>query len=306
MIRTLSRATPPNTAREAVALALFCGTAMAAPAQAAATLTTLAAFAAPAPGHPLNGMVAGTDGAFYGTEFGTISFVYPPPPPVPFPAIFQLTHNAKGKPGWQTTLIAAGTPATLGTPAPSFGNPYLLTPGPGGVLYAAASINGCLPPVFGVGWPCAGVVLFTPPPTGQSTWGVSEIARFPNNGLSLQALTRDPSGALIGLGGGGTIFRLTPPAPGQTAWTPQTLWQFTGGADGAFPTAPLLIDATGAVYGATVSGGAAGCPSTKFTTGCGTVFQLTPPPPPAKPAKPPGPKPPSIAAPPARCCYRCC
>ncbi len=59
------------------------------------------------------------------------------------------------------------------------------------------------------------------------------------------SLIADNSGALYGTtaGGGssnnGTVFRLTPPAKGQTAWTETVLYRFTGGSDGTAPNAGL-------------------------------------------------------------------
>jgi uncharacterized repeat protein (TIGR03803 family) len=79
-------------------------------------------------------------------------------------------------------------------------------------------------------------------------------------------------GALYGttMSGGtmyhGTVFKLTPPAAGETNWTKTTLFNFGGSADGASPMPGLIRDASGAFYGATLSGG---------VSGCGTVFKLT-------------------------------
>ena len=55
---------------------------------------------------------------------------------------------------------------------------------------------------------------------------------------------RDASGALYGatsLGGAyhnGTIFKLAPPAAGQTEWNMSVLYDFTGGFDGVPRTPP--------------------------------------------------------------------
>jgi uncharacterized repeat protein (TIGR03803 family) len=85
----------------------------------------------------------------------------------------------------------------------------------------------------------------------------------------------DASGALYGttvdggLGSVGTVFKLTPPAAGGTRWTERVLYSFQGRADGANPSARLIMDAGGALYGTTGGGGrGAGC--------CGTVFKLVP------------------------------
>ncbi len=70
----------------------------------------------------------------------------------------------------------------------------------------------------------------------------------------------------------GTVFKLTPPANPQTQWFKTTLYNFTNGEDGAYPTGGLAIDGDGNLYGTTSGGG--GC---KITGGCGTVFELSPP-----------------------------
>ena len=97
-------------------------------------------------------------------------------------------------------------------------------------------------------------------------------------------LIMDRTGALYGTGavGGafnwGVVFKLTPPKPGQSAWTEQTLWTFTNGNDGTAPVAGLIMDRTGALYGTTQFGGAS-APICQFVSGNGngTVFKLTPP-----------------------------
>jgi uncharacterized repeat protein (TIGR03803 family) len=72
-------------------------------------------------------------------------------------------------------------------------------------------------------------------------------------------------GSYVCSGGCGTVFKLTP------SGTETVLYRFTGG-DGANPTAGLIADASGNLYGTTeLGGGANGC-----SGGCGTVFKLTP------------------------------
>jgi uncharacterized repeat protein (TIGR03803 family) len=72
--------------------------------------------------------------------------------------------------------------------------------------------------------------------------------------------------------GCGTVFELRPPASKGEAWTESVIYTFLG-SDGAFPAAPLIIDAQGNLYGTTSGGGIpTGCDG-----GCGTVFKLSPP-----------------------------
>ncbi len=54
----------------------------------------------------------------------------------------------------------------------------------------------------------------------------------------------------------------------------KTLYRFTGKADGGFPTADLVLDGAGNLYGTTYEGGDLKCLYDQF--GCGTVFQLSP------------------------------
>jgi uncharacterized repeat protein (TIGR03803 family) len=102
-----------------------------------------------------------------------------------------------------------------------------------------------------------------------------------SDGSTPQAgLIADSSGALYGttvLGGGGTNSRCTPPTGCGTVFkvTPKgggrykesVLYAFQGGTDGAFPYAPVIVDASGALYGTTGDGGA---------IGAGSVFELAP------------------------------
>jgi uncharacterized repeat protein (TIGR03803 family) len=69
-----------------------------------------------------------------------------------------------------------------------------------------------------------------------------------------------------GTSGNGTVFKLTPPAAGQSAWTETILHDFSG-TDGASPPGGLVMDRGGALYGATLYGG-------RFNAG--TVYKLSP------------------------------
>jgi len=71
----------------------------------------------------------------------------------------------------------------------------------------------------------------------------------------------------------GTVFELSP--NGSSGWIYQTLYNFTGGADGAAPSGDLVLDSLGNVYGTTYAGGLPGSPPTCAYQGCGTVFELS-------------------------------
>jgi uncharacterized repeat protein (TIGR03803 family) len=132
---------------------------------------------------------------------------------------------------------------------------------------------------------CGVVFKLTPPTAGNIAWTLTTLWTFSggNDGASpfVAGLIADETGALYGTTGAGgafpaecggvgcgTVFKLSPPAAEQTAWSLTTLWSFSGGADGGFPTAGLIADQTGALYGTTYNGGA---------FGAGVVFKLTPP-----------------------------
>ena len=55
------------------------------------------------------------------------------------------------------------------------------------------------------------------------------------------------------------------------AQTLTVLYSFSGGADGANPQAPLILDKAGNLYGTTYQGGDLTC---NAGYGCGTVFKL--------------------------------
>jgi hypothetical protein len=56
------------------------------------------------------------------------------------------------------------------------------------------------------------------------------------------------------------------------------LYAFQGGADGGQPTGSLIVDASGNLYGTTAQGGSGQCQMNGQVVGCGTVFELSPPP----------------------------
>jgi uncharacterized repeat protein (TIGR03803 family) len=97
-----------------------------------------------------------------------------------------------------------------------------------------------------------------------------------SDGANPQAgLVQDSAGNFYGttLNGGvsnaGTVFEL------DAAGTLTTLYNFTGGPDGAYPYAGLVLDSIGNLYGVASQGGVSGCSTPQFSS-CGTVFEITP------------------------------
>jgi uncharacterized repeat protein (TIGR03803 family) len=87
----------------------------------------------------------------------------------------------------------------------------------------------------------------------------------------LAGLIFDRAGNLYGatMQGGnyglGTVFELTPTVGG--GWTETVLYNFAGGADGAFPYGNLIFDSAGSLYGTNTQGG---------SYEHGTAFELSP------------------------------
>jgi len=86
--------------------------------------------------------------------------------------------------------------------------------------------------------------------------------------------TTDNGGGECGGYGCGVAYELSPPATPGGTWTQTVLHAFTGApGDGSIPLAGLAAGPGGVLYGTTAYGGSA----VACGTGCGTVFQLTPP-----------------------------
>jgi len=138
------------------------------------------------------------------------------------------------------------------------------------------------------------IFKLTPPVSGQTKWSETVLYRFKggkDGSYPAGRLLADGHGGFydatfeggtgtcnpfgLGVVGCGTVFHLTPPATGKTAWTETQLYAFKGGADGASPTSNVIIDSKGSLYGMTAAGGVGTC--AEVGTGCGTVYRLDPP-----------------------------
>jgi hypothetical protein len=88
----------------------------------------------------------------------------------------------------------------------------------------------------------------------------------------------DAAGNLYGTGaeggakGFGVVFKATL-ASGK--WSVSDLYSFTNAkGDGAYPNSPLLLGASGNIYGTTESGGGSPSCVVENYNGCGSVFEL--------------------------------
>jgi uncharacterized repeat protein (TIGR03803 family) len=175
--------------------------------------------------------------------------------------VFQLTPPTAPGGAWTETVIHtfSGSPDGEYPVAPM-------------IFDSAGNLYGTT--VFGGGHGSLGTVFqLMPPAAPGGTWTETVLYRFTgrNDGLDPEAgLIMDRNGALYSTTGGDTVFKLTPPAPGQTAWTFKLLYAFTGGADrGPLSAGNLLAGKHGVLYGTQKFGGS--------PANAGTVFQLTPP-----------------------------
>ena len=232
-------------------------------------------------------------------------------------SVYENLYRFTGKTGFapQGSLIEGANGVLYGTTSKAalgYGSVYSLTPPTGGgswtlnVLYEfhgspdGASPEGALVAdsfgnLYGTtakgGAAAAGTIFkLTPPAEGSTSWTETVLYSFQgtsDGGTPLAGLVLGGDGALYGTAevgglkagtkGFGTVFKLTPPSKGQTAWTQTVLHTFQG-PDGAYPHASLIADSSGALFGTTFGGGNQTQSCTGYDVhGCGTVFQLIPP-----------------------------
>ncbi len=200
--------------------------------------------------YPVGGLVADSSGNLYGTAAASTTG---------FGIAFRLKPPAAGNNTWTETVLYSWANESLGAhPRAS------LILDKSGNLYGTTSQGGY--------WGGGVAFELTPAAGGATPWNISVLWAAPlGSGLDT-GLVPDTNGNLYGaVNGGGTtrpgsIFELTPPATAHGKWVETDLLSFTK-ANGYQPNAPLIIDASGALYGTTIKGGPAKG---------GTVFKLTP------------------------------
>ena len=224
--------------------------------QKAWTETVLCSFDGTNGSHPLplSGLIFDNAGNLYGTTgFGGLATGG---------TVFKLAPPTPGQTVWTETILFSFVTQKGGVEPEG-----TLVFDSAGNLYGTAGAGG----KFSDGT----VFELTPPAPGKTAWKGTVLRSFdrkdgwfPHTGVIF-----DIAGNLYGTtfqggsAGGGTVFELTPPSGGQTAWTENVLYNF-GGLHGVDPSSGLIFDAAGNLYGATLNGG---------TGLLGTVFELSPP-----------------------------
>ncbi|MGD0164843.1 MAG: choice-of-anchor tandem repeat GloVer-containing protein [Candidatus Sulfotelmatobacter sp.] len=236
------------------------------------TETTLHAFSgAPDGDWPVGPLLMDNSGNLYGvTNYGGEGFPYN------YGTVFELSPP-----------VVAGDPWTEAILHTFQGIPDGETPNGGLVMDSAGNLYGTT--LWGGACKWGTVFELSPPATSGAVWTEKVLYRFRytcngttyNDAASPMAgLVMDKDGALYGTtyNGGepydGTVFKLTPPAAGHTAWTEKILYTFTGGSDGERPVGSLVFN-HGKLYGTAAYGANAAC--TNSLPGCGTIFELSPP-----------------------------
>jgi hypothetical protein len=232
------------------------------------TLNPIYLFTGTASGTDANSLLFGPDGNLYGSTMGgginaNICSEY-----FGCGTVFSLSPPAEAGAPWSYTDLYDFTGLSDG----SF--PAILAIDANGILYGSADYS-------------SGVNLFQLAPNGENSRETT-IQQLDNS--DIKALVADSSGSLFAADlytlpinyeyqlYNGMVIELSPKlAPGSSYWTQTTIYDLGLYGDGALPSPNLAFDSAGAIYGSTSEGGAYGPCFYVFFTGCGTVFQLTPP-----------------------------
>jgi uncharacterized repeat protein (TIGR03803 family) len=148
-----------------------------------------------------------------------------------------------------------------------------------GNLYGTTFLQGLNPPK-GCAGGCGTIFKLSPSAVFGQPWAETVLHHFTgrDGGNPVSTLLLDSAGNIYatatngGSGiltcseafGCGTVVELSPSVAG---WTFQVLHAFAGGSDAQTPSTPLLIDASGNLFGAAYSGG---------SRGWGQIFELSP------------------------------
>jgi hypothetical protein len=186
--------------------------------------------------------------------------------------IFKLTPPGNAQTEWKkTTLYRFRGGADGGQPQGR------LLIGAGGALYGTTFLGGlgqCEDGTPSAVVGCGIVFKLTPQATGAGQWAKSVIydfkgtdGAFPQGGLIAGAGGVLYGTASSGGAGYGVVFKLNPPAAGQTKWTLTALHKLNVLTSGFTPVGELVADPAGRLMGTAFWGG---------RNLVGTVFAVTP------------------------------
>jgi uncharacterized repeat protein (TIGR03803 family) len=139
-----------------------------------------------------------------------------------------------------------------------------------GNLYGTTGFGGNL----GCNVPYGCGVVFKVDANGVETVLHSFMGHTADGWNPIAGLVRDSSGNLYGTtyrGGAygfGTVYKV------DASGNESLLHSFSGGSDGSYPYAGVILDTAGNLYGAAVAGGKSGC--SYQGSGCGVVFKIVP------------------------------
>ena len=191
--------------------------------------------------------------------------------------VFSLTPPTAPSGGWTEQVLYSFPGICDGQSSPI--GPVLVETG--GVLIGTTSVDGCI-----TSNPSGGTVFALVPSEGGGAWTEHVLVDFYRSAVGNRPYSGfvASGGALFGTtylsqnGGGCGMVYATSPSQSGGSWTLTQVHNFSG-PDGCNSQSGLTLGKSGVLYGATLSGGdALPCDFPPFlVSGCGTVFQLTPP-----------------------------
>jgi len=204
-------------------------------------------------GNPSSGLIMDQAGNFYGSSGYNISGQ-------PNGGVYQLVHSQSG---WTANALQ--------------------------IFQCTGGLNGCYPDALL--FDLSGNLIFATVASGfhhlgtvdrlnaSDGWSLDLLYTFQTGqGQTGDRLTMDAAGNLYGVAsncatGYGCIYKLTPSGSGYTF---TDLYDFTGHADGQYPSGPVAIDANGNLYGTAQAAGNLSRCLGEGVNGCGTVWEFTP------------------------------
>ena len=190
--------------------------------------------------------------------------------------VFELIHDPNGRWSQKVLYTFSGLPEVNQLSR-------LLLDSAGNLYGTIASTQTSCGLVYRLSRSVGGNWMYTSIYSFSCTFGSTD-GQFPSSGL-----TMDKAGNLYGVtadGGaydngsfeGGTVYELSPSANGT--WSEQILYNFGSQDPGGYgPSAELVLDSSGDIFGVTTGGGDNNCGtglgSKSIPTGCGAVFELT-------------------------------